>query len=340
MSLKYNDISVENRIFVNDMLTDILILLLGLTLVVLGADYLVDGAAGIARKAGLSEFVIGLTIVGIGTSLPEMVVSFMGAAQGKADVAIGNVIGSNIFNVLLILGLTAMIRPIPLTPSNIRRDIPLNLIVTVLLIFFGLHASFGLGTQNQLTRAGGLFFLLLFAVYMFFSFRQERRDDADEESDAGGSAPHSAWLYLLMVVGGVAGLVIGGRLFLNSATEIARLAGWSDKFIAVTILAGGTSMPELVTCVVAAIKKKGALALGNILGSNISNILLILGGSALICPLSFSGITRVDFAVLLVSAVLLPVCALLSPRRRFGWAAGLSMLACEAAYMTWLIINL
>ena len=321
------------------MLTEILMLLAGLALVVFGADYLVNGASGIARKAGLSEFVIGLTIVGIGTSTPEMVVSFLGAAQGKADVAIGNVIGSNIFNVLLILGLTALIRPIPITRANLRRDIPLNLLVTVLLLCFGMLSFRGIGSGNMLTRADGLLFLLLFALYMFFSFRQERQDDALSLGQEKERMRRTFW-YVVMVAGGLTGLIFGGRLFVNAATAIARQAGWSDKFIAVTILAGGTSLPELVTCVVAALRKKGALALGNILGSNVSNILLILGGSALIHPLAFSGITDVDFLTLLLSALLLAFTALTGSRSRLGRGGGVLLIGCEAAYMAWLILNL
>ena len=317
------------------MLTNILILLAGLALVVFGADYLVDGASGIARKAGLSEFLIGLTIVGIGTSTPEMVVSFFGAFQGKSDVAIGNVIGSNIF----ILGLTAIILPVGITKENLRRDIPLNLLVSLLLVGIGTRTALGLGTENTLTRAGGLLFVLLFVLYMFLSFRSGKAQQDEEEPGAAAPARKTVW-YVLMVLGGLAGLVIGGRLFVNAATDIARMAGWSDKFIAITILAGGTSLPELVTCIVAAAKQKDALALGNILGSNISNVLLILGGSALIHPLSFSNITPVDYIAFLSGGVLLLLLALVHPRRLLGRGGGALLVACEAAYMTILICQL
>ena len=320
------------------MLTNILILLAGLALVVFGADYLVDGASGIARKAGLSEFLIGLTIVGIGTSTPEMVVSFFGAFQGKSDVAIGNVIGSNIFNILFILGLTAIILPVGITRENLRRDIPLNLLVSLLLVGIGTRTALGLGTENTLTRAGGLLFVLLFVLYMFLSFRSGKAQQ-EEKPCAAAPTRKTVW-YVLMVLGGLVGLVIGGRLFVNAATDIARMAGWSDKFIAITILAGGTSLPELVTCIVAAAKQKDALALGNILGSNISNVLLILGGSALIHPLSFANITPVDYIAFLSGGVLLLLLALVHPRRLLGRGGGALLVACEAAYMTFLIYQL
>ena len=278
----------------------VLLLIGGLALIVFGADWLVDGASGIARRFGLSEFVIGLTIVGMGTSAPEMVVSFIGAFQGNADIAIGNVVGSNIMNTLLILGVTALILPMAITPSNWKRDIPMNILITVLLIVLGLeYTVLHIGT-NGLSRLDGGILIALFIGYMILSFKGNKPDEEDSPAKQ-----RSIWMCLLLVVAGIAGLAFGGKLFVNNATELARALGVSDKFIAITILAGGTSMPELATCVVAAAKKKGQLALGNIIGSNVFNILLILGGSALISPLSFDHITYVDLGVLLVSALVL-----------------------------------
>ncbi|MBQ2372024.1 MAG: calcium/sodium antiporter, partial [Bacteroidales bacterium] len=242
------------------------ILIAGLLLILLGANYLVDGASSIAKRFGLSEFIIGVTIVGIGTSAPEMVVSFMSAIQGKADMAIGNIVGSNIFNTAMILGVTALIAPLTITRSNLRKDIPLNIIVTILLIALGMNFTItGLG-KDQLSRIDGAILLGIFVWYLWSSFRSDSADDEDEPIKQ-----HSIAISILMITGGLAGLIFGGRLFVNSATEIARLFGVSDKFIAITVMAAGTSMPELATCVVAAIKGRGQLALGNILGSNISN---------------------------------------------------------------------
>ena len=317
------------------MLVQILILLAGLALVVFGADYLVDGASDIARRAGLSEFVIGLTIVGIGTSMPELVVSFLGAIQGNADISIGNVVGSNIFNVLLILGVTALIRPMEITRINRIKDIPLNLAVTLLLVLVGFKKTFfGLGA-DELGRVEGIVFLAIFIAYLVYSFKSDK--PAEEETAV---PEHSLFLSLLMVAGGLAALIYGGRLFVNAATAVARLAGLSDAFIAITILAGGTSMPELATCIVAAVKKRGQMALGNIIGSNISNILLILGGSAVIHPLSFSGVGLVDIGVLLLSALLVCGGAYIGKHRHLGRKSGTLMLLCEAAYLTYLILHL
>ena len=288
------------------------LLVAGLLFVVFGADLLVDGASSVARRFGLSEFVIGLTIVGMGTSAPEMVVSFIGAAQGNADIAIGNVVGSNIMNTLLILGLTALLLPMDITSLNRKRDIPVNLAVTLILILLGLeHTFFGWGTEDGLSRVDGVIMLVFFVAYMVMSFKQK---DPDEE--AVEERQKSVWVSVLYILAGLAGLVVGGRFFVNSATDIARALHVSDKFIAVTILAGGTSLPELATCLVAAAKKKGQLALGNIIGSNVFNILLILGGSALIHPLSFAHISYVDLGVVLVSAILLYLSEFIGKRHK------------------------
>ena len=263
------------------MLLQIFIFLVGLFFIVKGADWLVDGSSSVAKRLGISDFVIGLTIVGMGTSAPEMVVSFIGAIQGNADIAIGNVMGSNIFNVLLILGVTAVICPMTITSLNRRKDIPINIFITVLLLGLGMtHKLFGFGTDT-LGRLEGAVLVILFATYIYLSFRFDVPDENSDEDEK----PVSVGKSVFMIVAGLAGLILGGQFFVNSATSIAKMIGVSDKFIAITILAGGTSMPELATCIVAAAKKKGQLALGNILGSNVFNILLILGGSALIHPL-------------------------------------------------------
>ena len=312
------------------MLLSCILLLIGLALVVFGADYLVEGASAVARRFGLSEFVIGLTIVGMGTSAPEMVVSFIGAAAGNADIAIGNVVGSNIFNTLLILGITALLLPMPVTAGNRRRDMPMNLLITVLLVLLGL--------DMRLSRWDGALLLALFIAYMVYSFRQGAETPATEPVET--PKPWKPVLSVVMIVGGLAGLIAGGELFVRSATHIAQLLGWSDKFIAITILAGGTSLPELATCVAAAVKKKGQLALGNIIGSNVFNILLILGGSALIHPLNFTGLGPVDLGALLLSAVALALGCWLGKEKRLGVAQGVIFLTLWSAYMAYLVIQL
>lgn len=312
-------------------------LLVGLGLIVLGADWLVDGASSIARKAGVSEFVIGLTIVGFGTSCPELVVSLTGALEGNADIAIGNVIGSNIFNVLFILGLTALICPVSMSKENRKKDIPLTIVVTVMLLAFGLNSTlWGAGPADRLSRLEGAIFLAAFAAYIIESFLTGK--PASEES--ADSKNLKLWMAVLLVLSGLAGLIYGGNLFVESATKLARVLGVSDKFIAVTILAGGTSLPELATSLVAALKGRDQLALGNILGSNVFNILLILGSSALITPLSFASITNVDAVVILLSMVLLLLWAYSGRRERIDRLEGAIMLLLFGAYYTYLFIRL
>ena len=319
------------------MAIQILLLLAGLLLILFGANWLVDGSSSIAKRFGISEFVIGLTIVGIGTSTPEMVVSFLSSIQGKADMAVGNVVGSNIFNVLRTLGVTALVAPLTITKTNLKRDIPLNIIVTVLLIVLGMNLTlFGKG-QDQLCRLDGAILLGVFAWYLWRSFKSDQVDSAEEGESI---KEYRIGVSVLLIIAGLAGLIVGGRLFVNSATELAKMFGVSDKFIAITIMAAGTSMPELATCVVAALKGRGQLALGNILGSNISNILLILGGAALINPLSLSGMTYVDLGTVLVSALVILACAYMFKKNKIDRFEGAIFVLMEIGYMWYLIANL
>lgn len=318
------------------MLIECLLLIVGLALVVLGADFLVDGASSIAKKFGVSDFVIGLTIVGMGTSAPEMVVSFIGALQGNGNIAIGNVVGSNIFNVFMILGATALILPMNITPMNRKKDIPLNIVITLIFIALGMSRTlFGIG-DDVLGRIDGAILLVLFAAYIYMCFRFDTANPSETNENEKVIKPALA---AVLIVAGLAGLVFGGRMFVNSATSIAKMLNVSDKLIAITILAGGTSMPELVTCIVAAFKKKGQLALGNILGSNVFNILLILGGSALIHPLSMAGMSYVDLGALLLSSLVIWASIHTNKKNQLDRADGLLLLLLEAAYMTFLIIK-
>lgn len=305
-----------------------LLLIVGLALIIFGADALIDGASGIARKFNVSEFVIGLTIVGFGTSCPELVVSLTGALSGSADIAIGNVVGSNIFNTLLILGVTALIAPIAITNENRLRDIPITILVTLTFILFGLF-------NKDISRLEGIIFLLMFSAYMYMCFKLDKGDT--EEVKAKQLKLFTA---ILMTLAGLAGLVFGGKLFVNSATDIAHSLGVSDKFIAITLLAGGTSLPELATCIVAAVKRKGQLALGNILGSNIFNILLILGCSAAVTPLSFNSMNYVDLGVLLLSEFAVFTSAYVGKRDKIDRLDGALFLIIEIAYLVFLSVKL
>ena len=314
-------------------MVNILLLLVGLGLVVLGADWLVNGASSIARRAGISEFVIGLTIVGFGTSCPELVVSLSGAIEGNSDISVGNVVGSNIFNVLFILGLTAMVLPVGMTDKNRRIDIPITLGVTILLVILGITGSMSV---PGISRWEGVLMLLVFSAYLFHCFKSDSKDEFSETQQATLSITKSIALTLT----GLAGLIFGGDLFVDSATALARQIGVSDKFIAVTILAGGTSLPELATSLVAAIKGKEQLALGNILGSNVFNAMMILGLSSVITPLSFASMTIVDIITLVLSAVLLLIWAYTGRKNRIDRREGAAMLLCYVAYNVFLFSRL
>lgn len=319
------------------MAIQILLLILGLTLILFGANWLVDGSTSIARKTGMSEFVIGLTIVGIGTSTPEMVVSFIAAFQGQSELALGNVIGSNIFNILMILGVTTLISPITMTKDNRVKDIPLNILVTGgLMLIWLLHSVLGVGT-NEISRLEGGLMLAAFMFYLWMMFRSG--SGAEETGQAEESKTFPNWLSVLMILGGLGGLIIGGRFFVNSATAIAQYLNLSEKFIAITIMAAGTSLPELATCIVAARKGRNQMALGNVIGSNIANILLIVGGAALISPLSLASIAWVDFAVMMVASLVLLMSAYTIKRDRIDRREGLLFLVIEVAYMVWLFLN-
>lgn len=319
------------------MAIQILLLILGLTLILFGANWLVDGSTSIARKTGMSEFVIGLTIVGIGTSTPEMVVSYISAFQGQSELALGNVIGSNIFNILMILGITTIISPVTMSKENRLKDIPLNILVTGgLMLIWLLHSVLGVGA-NEISRLEGGLMLAAFAVYLWMMFRSGNGVEEPQQPEETKTFPN--WLSVLMILGGLGGLIIGGRFFVNSATAIAQYLNLSEKFIAITIMAAGTSLPELATCIVAARKGRNQMALGNVIGSNIANILLIVGGAALISPLSLASIAWVDFAVMMVASLVLLMSAYTIKRDRIDRREGLLFIVIEVAYMVWLFLN-
>lgn len=318
------------------MFVDILLLLAGFALVTLGAEGLVEGASGIARKLGISEFVIGLTIVAIGTSAPEMVVSVIGAVEGNSDVCAGNVLGSNIFNSLMVLGITAMAFPVIITKANKKVDLPVYFGFSLLVFLFAKSDTlFGIGS-GSITRPMGIIMLVLFATYIFFSFKNQKAPEQEAGSD---KKEWKTWIYILLSVLGLGGLVFGGRLFVDSAVSIAKQAGLSDKFIAVTILAIGTSLPEFATNIVAIIKKKSQLALGNILGSNIFNMLLVLGTASTITPISFERMSLIDFGAILLGALVIWSPAF-SGRMRISRLEGSCLLLLEAGYLVYIFVNL
>lgn len=319
------------------MIADILWILTGLVMILVGSDWLVDGASGIARRYGISEFIIGMTIVGIGTSMPELVSSAISAMGGHGDMALGNVTGSNVCNVLLILGVTAMISPIGFTRSNIRKDIPFALIVSLFLLFV-LYNGFGLlGGVPGISRVDGLYLLLFFVIFMIDSFRSAK---SGFEEDAEEAKPMPMGKAILFILLGLAGLIFGGRLFVDNTVSIAERFHVSEAFISITLMAVGTSLPELATCVVAALKGKNQLALGNVIGSNIFNILLIIGASAVISPFEIETISTVDMVMMVIPVLMLWLAAFTGKRYQLGRGEGFIFLLVYVGYIVWLAVNI
>lgn len=277
-----------------------IILIVALVGIVFGADFLVAGSVSVARKFKVSDFVIGAAIVGVGTSMPELVVSFIGALNGNADVAIGNVVGSNIFNVLGILGVTAIFFPVAIDRKNMKFEIPLCIAASISLAVLALN--FFNGTPASISRIDGLVLLAFFAGFMWYSFARDRKQASQNTEVVEEKTP--LWVAVLKIVGGLALLITSCDFFVDNAVLVAKSFGVNDAFISLTLIACGTSLPELAASIAAAIKKNTDMALGNIVGSSIFNITLILGLSSQVMPLTSSGITIVDYLVVIAVAVI------------------------------------
>lgn len=317
---------------------DIIWLIIGLALILVGANLLTDGASDIARRWGVPELVVGLTIVAFGTSAPEFVISFLSAVSGNTGLSIGNVVGSNIFNILAIVGLTALVRPVKVEKGILTADIPLVVLSSLVLLAMGSGPWLGDGPSRILGRVDGIVLLLFFSVFMRYTFAQARRG-APDSGESVVKAPMPVWKALLWVVLGLAGLVAGGKLFVDGASGIAAGLGVSDAVIGLTIVAAGTSLPELATSVVSAIKGKPGIAIGNVIGSNIFNIFLVLGASAAVRPLEFGEISETDLLVLTGSALIFWAMGWFWGKRTFTRAEGAVLVLGYIAYTAWLVAN-
>ena len=309
-----------------------LILIASLVLIIVGAAWLTDGSVALAKRLRVPEFIVGLTIVAVGTSMPEFVVSFLSAIGGKGDMAIGNVVGSNIINIFAILGVCAIASPIAFTKTNIRRDIPICIIATLALL--GVTAL-----NRDIARWEGILLLVGYVVMILLTIRSDRK--AMQES---GTAPTEddkpsmpMWRVPIWIILGLAGLIYGGNLFVESASNIAREWGVSEAVIAITLVAGGTSLPELASSLVSILKGSTSLALGNVLGSNIANILLILGTCSTVTPLTMGGVQMFDIYVVVAAAFVVMLSALVIGRDKLTRLEGLLFLLCYAAYIYTLI---
>ena len=282
------------------MILSFLLLILGLVLVSVGADKLVEGSSAIAKRLKVSDLVIGLTIVSFGTSSPELAVNVVSSFKGSSEISLGNIVGSNIFNILVVAGLSAIIRPITVHYSTLKKEIPLSFIAALSVL--------ALGNKNPtiLTRGDGVVLLSFFAIFLAYVFEMAQKDKSMfEEMEMEKVKNISVLVSIVYIIGGLAGLVFGGRWIVNSATEIAKTLGVSDKLIGLTIVAAGTSIPELATSIVAAMKGNSEIALGNVIGSNIFNVFFILGISAVINPIAYNVQINTDLILLLITTIIL-----------------------------------
>lgn len=313
-----------------------LLLIVGLALILLGANALTDGASSVARRLNVSEMVVGLTIVAFGTSAPELVVSMVSAINGSTGMAIGNVVGSNIFNILMILGVTAAIVPLKLDKATLTRDIPFVLVSSLALCVAAADLLIDGAETAMLSRTDGLLLLLFLAIFMRYTFSLAKASEATEKEEVK-KKEMPIWKALLFIILGLAGLVFGGQLFVDSATAIALALGVSETVVGLTIVSGGTSLPELATSVVAATKRKTDMAIGNVVGSCVLNVFFILGASATICPLSAGELSSVDYLMLLAASVVLWLVGFAYKVRTITRIEGVLMAAAYVGYISYLV---
>ena len=320
------------------MIASIAFLLGGLALILFGANWLTDGSAAIARRWGVSDLVVGLTVVAFGTSAPELVISVMSAINGNAGLAIGNVVGSNIFNIFAIIGVTALVAPIKIERTILTKDIPLVLLSALALLAIGNATLLDGAGENMATRVDGILLLLFFAIFMRHTFSA-----AHSNTDAGETVettpPMPIWKSVVFVAAGLAGLIFGGNLFVDGASAIASALGVSDAVIGLTIVAAGTSLPELATSVTAAAKGKPGMAVGNVIGSNIFNIFFVLGTAATIRPLPFGSIGNFDLLTLTAACILFWVFGWFIKVRTITRAEGAFLALCYVGYITYLVVR-
>ena len=314
---------------------DVIFLIGGLALILLGANGLTDGAAAVAKRFNISDLVIGLTIVAFGTSAPELVISAMAAMGGSAEMAIGNVVGSNVFNVLMIIGVTALVMPIQVGQGTLSKEIPLVVLASFALAFMANDVWLDGGNANIISRIDGLVLLAFFLIFLRYTFAIAHNGGDEAEGEKIKEMP--IWKSALFILGGLAGLIYGGQLFVDGASGIASSLGVSESIIGLTIVAGGTSLPELATSVTAALKKNSGIAIGNVIGSSLFNVFFVLGCSATISPLPTGGINNVDMAVLIGSAILFWLVGWFFKKRTITRVEGALLVICYVAYTAYLI---
>lgn len=311
---------------------DILLLIGGLLLVLLGANGLTDGAASIAKHFRIPSIVIGLTIVAFGTSAPELTVSVSSALKGSADIAIGNVVGSNIFNTLMIVGCTALFAPIVVTRNTLQMEIPLCILSSLALLVCANDMFLDGSNNNVISITDGLILLCFFVVFLRYTFTLVSHNPKEKEEETEEIRQLPMWKSIVFILGGLGALIAGGSFFVDGASGIARSLGVSESVIGLTLVAGGTSLPELATSIVAALKKNPEIAIGNVIGSNLFNIFFVLGCSATITPLHLTGIGNLDLLVLVGSSILLWLFGIFFGKRTITRVEGSILIFCYIAY--------
>ena len=319
------------------MIINILLLIGGLALILIGANCLTDGASSVAKKWGVSDLVIGLTIVAFGTSAPELVISTLSAIDGSAELAIGNVVGSNIFNILAIIGCVALVMPIKVEKSIMSNEIPLVILSAIAILFCANDILLSGNSTDLLSRGDGLILLLFFAIFMRYTFSIAKNGNSEDSTEEVKTM--SGIKATLFILGGLAGLIFGGQFFVDGASGIASSMGVSESVIGLTIVAAGTSLPELATSVVAALKKNSGMAIGNVIGSNIFNSFFVLGCASTITPLSMGGINNIDLLTMVGASVLFFIFGWLYKQRTITRIEGAAMVACYIAYTTFLVMQ-
>ncbi|MCP9200850.1 calcium/sodium antiporter [Gramella sp. GC03-9] len=316
------------------MLLSILLIVLGFISLIFGANWLVDGASALAKKYKVSDLAIGLTIVAFGTSAPELVVNVIASLNSYSDIVLGNIIGSNNFNLFIILGLAALIYPIKVQSSTAWKEIPISLFITILLVF--LLNDFNFSENTFLSRLDAIILLVLFLVFLYYVFLQMKRDSTVQDSPVPLMSPKKTWIYIIL---GLGGLILGGHLVVTNSIEVASSLGVSEKIIGLTIVAAGTSLPELVTSAVSAFKKNSDIAIGNVIGSNIFNIMLILSISSLVNPLTYNPRFNMDLGILIGGTIFLLLFMLTGEKKKLDrWEAAI-LFGFYVIYTTYLVLQ-
>lgn len=324
------------------MFHDILFLCIGLILILAGANYLTEGATAVAKRFNLSDLVIGMTVVAFGSATPDLAVSLTSTLENKGAMAVGNIVGANIFDILLVVGICALIKPVVIGKSTLQKEFPMVILSSLILGLMACDVLIDQLPTNYIDRSDGMILLCFFAIYCYVTYKIAKSPDTDSETAGNNDVSDKSlkiWISILMIVGGLAGLVIGGNWFVSSASGIAEKAGMSESLVALTIVAVGSSLPDLSTSVVAAVKGHSGIAIGNIVGSCVLNVFFIVGLCSTIKPLELGTINAIDFGVLLLGSILIWIFGWVWGKRTINRQEGAILFLCYCGYILYLILS-